>query len=326
MKILVYYLVYYFQITFIKVSNFYYWSLVFCLSAYFYFPSCSSHKERLSIPVWWGVRLGRTYASIEKLTAEYTEIYKQRKGLPAIELLVQADTTTQLPKINRLSLVYFSHLQKKLQEKQIPYTLILSHDAAHPLFSHSIQMQNWFYEYEQELKQLCQERLKEYPPENFIIGTHFWKIEKEERHWENLINSIKLYYKGNLGYATVPETVGTIRFWGKLDLIGIHHPGGIKGEEKKFARKWHPIVSQIALRHQKPVFITQANLIGENKLQQLQNRIRFWDKEVRIKGIVINNIFAQTALNDTLSQYFGIANDQQLQNYLLELNAVKEGK
>jgi hypothetical protein len=255
------------------------------------------------------------------LGKEFIDIRQKNIGAPAIELLVQADTATGLPKINRLSLVYLSRLLPLLQDGAIPYTLILTHDSAHPLFLNAPPpAEFWFSQYRQELQQLCKERLSQHPPQNFILGSHFWAVEKEKNRWNALIDSLKPYFKGRIGYATVPEAIPLIDFWEKLDLIGIHHPGAIRGEEKKFARKWHPIITQIALRHKKPLMLTQTNLIGPDKLLQLQNRLRFWGNNVAIEGITINNIAPQTALSDTFSQYFGIADDIELQKYLFRLN------
>jgi hypothetical protein len=282
---------------------------------------CGGPLEKEHIPVLWSARLGGGSADMQVLGKEFIAIRQNNIGAPAIELLVQADTATGLPKINRLSLVYLSRLLPLLQGKDIPYTLILTHNFLHPLFLNAPPpAELWFSQYLRELQQLCKERLQSYPPQNLVLGSHFWAVEKEKKHWQGLIDSLKFYFSGKIGYATVPEAIPLIQFWEKLDFIGIHHPGGIRGEEKKFAQKWHPIITQIALRNQKPLMITQANLIGPDKLLQLQNRLRFWGNNVAFVGITINNIAPQTALSDTFAEYFGIAHDIELQKYLFQLN------
>ena len=63
------------------------------------------------------------------------------------------------------------------------------------------------------------------------------------------------------------------------------------------------------------MYVSHANVIGEEKTLQFKNKTRFWDAEVAVSGIVLNTIFGQSILSDT-SRYFGAKQDAELQAYL----------
>lgn len=55
----------------------------------------------------------------------------------------------------------------------------------------------------------------------FVVGTELASLAKYEKYWERLINDVRNVYKGKLTYAAEGSGAQNIRFWDKLDYIGI---------------------------------------------------------------------------------------------------------
>jgi hypothetical protein len=59
--------------------------------------------------------------------------------------------------------------------------------------------------------------------EMFCIGTELKQtVINRPNYWNNLIDSIKTFYKGELTYAANWDDFQEVRFWNKLDYIGIN--------------------------------------------------------------------------------------------------------
>jgi hypothetical protein len=122
--------------------------------------------------------------------------------------------------------------------------------------------------------------------------------------------------------TTVPNTISVdaaampaTAFWDGLSFIGIHASGSPDGHEKRYAQALHARLGALADSLQKPIFLTHTDLLGSNKLAQLQAHLRFWPENVRLRGIVLNTIYPTPSVLDSTS-HFGLAQDAALLRWL----------
>lgn len=298
------------------------------LHIFFICKSCSS-PEIKNIPVFSGLRLD--YAiNLSKFQEEDLLIKKYGlKGL-VIELMVVGDSATGFPKISRTSLTQLSRILPMIIKDRTPLSLVLHHSHLKPLFFESNSLYSgykldtlkWFDKYQKEITDELLPRLKYDSSTNIqinriIIGTYYSPLENCTSNWHSLFNHLKNHTEIPLSYATAVENVSKVKFWSSSSEIGVFYQSGTEENDKVYARKWNQYLSNFSKKIGKPIFITQANLIGNNKSNQFKNRIRFWENDVAVSGITLNNIFNQSALADT-HHYFGLSGETQLLEYLLE--------
>jgi hypothetical protein len=271
--------------------------------------------ERPNVPLLQGLRLELPPNDLSVCAQKLKNDFACREL--SVELMVVADSSTGLPKISRTSLVEVSRLFLGLQKYDFSYTIQLHHSNFRPLFipDQKINTDAWFAAYQKEIQEELLPRLASAKVNRIALGTYFEPLESQTKHWQALFRSVRQVSRIPLLYVASVERAGQIGFWQSCDEIGIFYQTSIEQNDKVYARKWNEKLSALARREQKPLFIAQANLIGENKLVQLENRLRFWDKNVNLKGLVINNIFPVPAVCDT-NAYFGLANDNEILNYL----------
>lgn len=271
--------------------------------------------ERPNVPILQGLRLEIPPNDLSVCAENLKNDFASREL--SVELMVVADSGTGLPKISRTSLVEVSRLFLGLQKYDFSYTIQLHHSNFRPLFfpDQKFNTEAWFSAYEKEIREELLPRLASAKVNRLTLGTYFEPIESETKHWQALFQSVRQVTKIPLLYVASVERAGKIRFWQSCDEIGIFYQTSIEQNDKVYAREWNEKLSALALKEKKPIFVAQANLIGENKLIQLENRLRFWDEDVVLKGLVVNNIFPIPAVCDT-NTYFGLAKDEAMLDYL----------
>lgn len=92
--------------------------------------------------------------------------------------------------------------------------------------------------------------------------------------------------------------------------LAIAATGALDGDHKAYARQWHTQASALARQSGQPVFLAQTNLLGEDRLLQLKNHLRFWPKRVALQGVVLNTLYPTPSVLDSTSQ-FGLAHDRE---------------
>ena len=280
------------------------------------FASCQS-LERQNVPLSFGFRLEIQPNPLQIKTC----VEEMKKDFSAktltLELMVVGDSATGLPKISRTSLVEFSRLILGLQSYDFSFSILLHHSNFRPLFleNNKIDTLQWFAEYEREIIEELLPRLKGVKVNRLGLGTYYEPLESATESWKKLFANVRKKTGIPLLYVSAVEQAEKIRFWQGCDEIGIFYQTSIEQNDKVYAQKWNAKLSALALREKKPLFIAQANLIGENKLIQLQNRLRFWDDDVSINGLVINNIFPCPAPCDS-NAYFGLQKEEEVKDFI----------
>lgn len=263
-------------------------------------------------PLWAGIRLD-TSIDTARLAKDLIAVDSLGIRDYAIELIVYTDTITGFPKISRTSLTQLSRVLPIFRGRAL--TLVLTRVATRPIWiAGKIRPTQWFERYCEELNELAQ-RTKSAYVWRVALGNDFQPLEQYANEWALLAQSNIFDKKVRLTYITNLDRVQSFGAWKAFDEIGIHYQTASDLSEKSFARRWNPIVSEVAYKLNKPVFIANANLIDKNKKTQLEYRLSFWQENVALSGVVLNSIFDRPALIDTV-RYFGCAQDTALLNYI----------
>lgn len=144
--------------------------------------------------------------------------------------------------------------------------------------------------------------------EMICIGTEYKKaVKKRPEFWLQLIENIRVFYKGEITYAANWDNYENVLFWNKLDYIGIDAYFPISQSKtpaiSELEEKWQPILNQLkkfSIKNRKPILFTEfgyrsmnyttaghwevenqdvvVNLEGQqNAIQALFNT--FWDQD-----------------------------------------------
>ncbi len=233
-----------------------------------------------------------------------------------LELELSCHDSTALPYIQRTGRSQLTKLLPILQELELQPSIGIIESSDEPLyFRDTTDFNRWFAHYYFELDRVL-ERTTGYPLQRLIIGNEFKELERRPPHeWRHLTDSLRALSKAKLVYSTTPERVRNVNIWPLLDEIGIAYLPVADGSLKRAHRAWHEDISELVRTYDRPVYISHANVIGDDKLLQFKNKTRFWDEEVRVNGINLNTVYGTTVLSDT-SKYFGWQSSPDALEYL----------
>ncbi len=101
--------------------------------------------------------------------------------------------------------------------------------------------------------------------ELFCLGTELYEFANERTaFWEQLINKVRSTYKGKLTYAENWDKVEKVKFWKKLDLIGVdayfplNEDRSPKMEELRASWKPHKLqLKELAAKEKKQMLFTE---------------------------------------------------------------------
>ncbi|MBX3101560.1 MAG: hypothetical protein KF690_03535 [Bacteroidetes bacterium] len=267
--------------------------------------------ERQEVPVWLGLRLNRN-SSPDTFRKDLAAIQALGGRGLAIELLVEPDSTG-LPRLSPQSLQEWEVLVPILREKPLPLTLVFTHDQFHPLFQqwdHSRRVP-WFRQFGQVLIRFLEQIPQELAPERVVAGNRFDRIAHYRVEWDSLFLRLRPHTRARLTYAAHLPEIERFHSWNHCDEIGVNYPDSDADNQKMLAQERNPQLAALAQRYGKPIFIANANLIGDQKLLKLKNRLRFYG-DAQLSGLVLNNIFPQTVLTDTSSYFFGLKHEPEV--------------
>lgn len=99
----------------------------------------------------------------------------------------------------------------------------------------------------------------------FVVGTELKGVSSELEQWQDLIQSVREKFSGELTYAANWDEVESVQFWDTLDLIGVdaYYPLSSEGQsptEEDLLAAWDPIVDQLkglSERWSRPVILAE---------------------------------------------------------------------
>ncbi|NGO71430.1 glycoside hydrolase family 113, partial [Streptomyces boncukensis] len=106
--------------------------------------------------------------------------------------------------------------------------------------------------------------------EQFAVGTELAGVSADRDAWRGVIEAVRDRYDGTLTYAANYDEYERIRFWHRLDLIGIdaYWPLSARptADTARLRRAWEPIARRLAAfadRHERPILFTEAGYVSQ---------------------------------------------------------------
>jgi hypothetical protein len=138
----------------------------------------------------------------------------------------------------------------------------------------------------------------------FCIGTEYRKaVDKRGPFWDQLIPKIRNIYKGEITYAANWDNYHKVKFWDKLDYIGLdaYFPLSRKARPslEELKKNWMPVQSKLAelsKKHNKKILFTEYGY----KSIEYANSGHWTYKEDSVKTSMENQELAYKSLYETI--------------------------
>ncbi len=276
---------------------------------------CSEPLERQHVPVFAGISIDSTAACPMATLTENRSIQVEAKldgWSVEIPMLIRTDDLSN-------SFVYYEGhtldtLIHLLQEQNIPYFLNFFLQNPFSYKPEEISTDKYLTDVSGLLL-----RASDYPPEVIGFMGSFLDQNLMGDKLQVLVAELRKalpLFSGQIVYAGVPEVLERAEFdWNTPDAIGVVYLPPEPDEIKPHFREINQHLSTLLQRHQKPVYILQSNLVGDEKLIVFKNQLRFWNDAVDLQGIVLNSLYCHISLSDSTSP-FSLKGDQAFGTYL----------
>lgn len=175
----------------------------------------------------------------------------------------------------------------------------------------------WFI----KLEEICDSLITILGAENIsklCLGSSLMRLESESKCWKSITDSLRKKYAIPLLYSTSPAQAAFFSSWKCFDEIGIIYDLPSGELMKPFARETNTTLSALSEKVNKPIWISSADLNGNEKKLKLMNHLRFWNETVLLSGINLSTIYSNPIVADSISP-FGIKNEVELLNYIYEI-------
>jgi len=131
-------------------------------------------------------------------------------------------------------------------------------------------LNSWFFSYKEMLGSIINNVAID-KVDLFFIGSEFSSLQKKEKYWVDLINSIRMQYNGLLTYSVNWDALTTVSFANNLDLLGITGYFSLTNQNnpsyKKLVKSWEGIKQQIQQslsRYKVPYFFSELGYTSQN--------------------------------------------------------------
>jgi hypothetical protein len=151
-----------------------------------------------------------------------------------------------------------------------------------------------------------------YPLHHLVVGREFGVLAWQTNAWAALVGKLDSLTSAPKYYASHPDEALRLPIWPAFDGIAISYRPPSDSNWKRACRVWHTQLSHLADSLQKPILQSHANLIGDDKVVQFKNRLRFWAPNVVLKGLVLNSIYSVSVFSDQRVDYFSFVQDEAM--------------
>lgn len=91
----------------------------------------------------------------------------------------------------------------------------------------------------------------------------------------------------------------------------------IPDEFKTASRSEHQRIASFASHMDKPVFLFRSNILGEQAMLQIKNRLRFWPDDLVVSGLCLNSLYPKITLRDQ-NPYYGTQDEPETAAFLVQ--------
>lgn len=270
--------------------------------------------EREQVPLAWGVRYD-TPAAEAVFSPNLAHLREVKMRELVLELPLRADSAG-LPSVPALPLGDMPMLLNRFRTRLHIVFAPTNQEELFPNGRLEASPEAWFA----GLRKVVDSTLKVfggYDISRVIIGSGLSLVEGYDAEWIRLIDSLKAGHSYFVSYGANPDALSRLGFLAHCDELCVDYPPAADDNPKPFCRTVNTRIAAMADSLNKPVFIFRANVLGEQQLEQIQNRLRFWPPETRLRGITMNSLYARIALLDSTS-YYGMADNPEIPAFLEE--------
>jgi hypothetical protein len=270
--------------------------------------------ERSRVPIAWGMRMDDNLAESE-LCPNLALLRSHKMRSIYIELPLVADST-KMPMVEQPIPGHALTLLAKFKVKvHIAFTTTNVQELFPDGELHAPTL--WFATLEKHIRHNL-DVIKTYPPERVVIGSNLAPAEGYVAEWQGLFERLRKDYKDMFfSYGGRLENLDSTGLGAISDELSIDYPP-IAGEDAKpGCRNYNTKIAELAKRLHKPVYIFRANIIGDDPLTQMKNRLRFWTSETRLRGICFNTLYSKLSLRDSTT-YCGLQDNPEILEFVQE--------
>lgn len=281
------------------------------------FSQCSKKLERVPVSVSQSVFISPDADTITVIKG-IQEVLHSKTNL-TLELDLRSDAYN-LPSLQLKQWEILKSIDNAKLLEQNPCNIILTSLHSDSLFREDIVLNPnaWFL----RLEDICDSLITILGAENIsklCLGSSLLRLESESKCWKSLTDSLRKKYNIPLLYSTSPEQAAFFPSWKCFDEIGIIYELPSGELMKPYARETNTSLSALSEKVNKPIWISSADLNGNEKKLKLMNHLRFWNESVLLSGINFSTIYSNPIVADSTSP-FGIKNETELLNYINEIN------
>lgn len=149
-----------------------------------------------------------------------------------------------------------------------------------------------------------------------IIGGNLLQVHDADAEWLALLQSLRQQHPKTLFSVGGKPTLFENSALSKLsDELAIDYPPMAGDELKPMSRAENQGIAALVSALHQPIFIYRANILGEDQLIQLKNRLRFWPDGILINGICVNTLYPAIPAADDHT-YYGLKDNPEVLDYL----------
>ncbi len=272
--------------------------------------ACNPKLEQSNVPIAFSFRLDNDFDTLlfQEDIQNITRLGIKNIG---VEYIIKNDSSN-LPFIqNALSIKY---VLDYLQNQNLKVHIILTKWNQEDIKVPDSLLTDWNVHY-QKLIQKTLWSVKPYKIiQSFVYAVDFDNIEHQTSIYQSFIPDIQKNYDFPIFYSSLLNKTQDCILHQFSNTVGIFYEHEPSDKHKKLARRLHPVLSK--LYKSKKIFITHANLQGDNAKLQFQNLLRFWELK-NLFLININSIYGQSVVSRD-SIYFSLKRNEDFLNYIQE--------
>ncbi|MEM6262002.1 MAG: hypothetical protein AAGI38_05805 [Bacteroidota bacterium] len=261
---------------------------------------CQPKLEQTGIPIWGGMALEANCSSNTYLdNFQEIEAWNFSGAWIEIEQVVRQHPESQVPYYEKSIL---DTLVATLEKKQLPYGLVFNLNNLENWPMTSLRLNPLLSDWSTQLL-----RTNGYPPRYVGFSGAWLDTSLQQQVLPGLITQLKAALP-----VSSPQVflAGTPTQWleGDIrtdlaDILGINFMVPPTNELKTYFINTNGALAKLATQYEKPVFLTQSNLLGDQQLLLFKNQLRFWPDSALPIGLVINTLYCELPVVDRTSPF-----------------------
>ncbi len=268
--------------------------------------------ERPGITIVWGMRINE-FSDFQQLASNLAYLQADNDRQLLIELPLRADSTglpiipMEIPQASialldgwhgELSIAFCNTHESELFPIGKPADVVAWFAALQKRIAHQLELFN------------------SVPIKRVIIGGNLLQVHDADAEWLALLQTLRQQHPKTLfSIGGNPEFFENSELLKLSDELVIDYPPMAGDELKPMSRAVNQGIADLVSNLHQPIFIYRANILGEDQLIQLKNRLRFWPDGLSINGLCANTLYPTIPAEDDHT-YYGLKDNLEVLDYL----------